>query len=481
MSLFSKIKNLPNGVKTAAAFFIASLISKGMSFITTPIFTRLMTSDEYGQVSLFLSWLSILGIIAMFSLDRGVYNVGMMEYKDKRKGFSFSLLILSNLITLVVGVVVFAIYPYISDFINLDRSMLLIMFAVFLTQPAYTFFIARSKFEYRYKPVLISAIVMTVVPMLMSLLLVVFGSGDKAYARIIGLECTNVIIYLVFYAYHIKVNKFKVNTSYWKDAFLFNLPLLPHYLSQFILSGSDRIMISYLESETATAYYSVTYSIGAIAILVWNAVDGTLVPYMYKNCEKRIFVNISNICIPIVSLVAICCGFVIMLAPEIVMIMAPNEYYEAIYVVPPIIVGVFFQVHFSLYANIAYYYKKQKIVMCASITAASVNIILNFLLIPRYGYIAAGYTTLLSYIIQAVIDYVAMYKGAKDKIYDMRSIGLISIVLLVISGVAIFIYDYWYIRYGILLASIVIVVLNRKKIMHQIGLVKTLRNNKSQV
>ena len=74
-----------------------------------------------------------------------------------------------------------------------------------------------------------------------------------------------------------------------------------------------------------------------------------------------------------------------------------------------------------------------------------------------------------------------MYKGAKDKIYDMRSIGLISIVLLVISGVAIFIYDYWYIRYGILLASIVIVVLNRKKIMHQIGLVKTLRNNKSQV
>ena len=104
LSLFSKIKNLPNGVKTAAAFFIASLISKGMSFITTPIFTRLMTSDEYGQVSLFLSWLSILGIIAMFSLDRGVYNVGMMEYKDKRKGFSFSLLILSNLITLLLPV-----------------------------------------------------------------------------------------------------------------------------------------------------------------------------------------------------------------------------------------------------------------------------------------------------------------------------------------------------------------------------------------
>lgn len=480
MNIKQKFSNLPSGVKTAAAFLAASIISKGMSFITTPIFTRLMSSEEYGQVSLFTTWLTVLGILAMFSLDKGVYNVGMMQYKNDRAGFSFSLLALSNIITLAVGIIVMSMHRYIEQYLGIDQYLLMLMFAVFLTQPAYTYFIARNRFEYKYKPVLISSVALAVIPLIISVFCVSFFDGNRAYARIFGLELTCILFYIGFYIYHAVSNKFQVNTSYWKNAFLFNLPLIPHYLSQFILSGSDRIMISYLAGESATAYYSVAYSISATAILIWNAVDGTLVPYMYKNCEARKYSDISNICLPILTLVALGCSFIIFLAPEIVKIMAPSEYYEAIYVIPPIILGVFFQVHFSLYANIAYYYKQQKKVMISSITAATLNIVLNYLLIPRYGYVAAGYTTMLSYIVQAVLDYWAMYRGAQNCIYDMRWVLAVSAALMAIMAVAVNIYDYWFIRYGLVAIILFAVFFNRVKISQYIKQVLHLNNNTSK-
>lgn len=466
--MIQKLRIVSNGFKTATAFLIASLISKGISFITTPIFTRLMSSEEFGQVSLFTTWLTVLGIVAMFSLDKGVYNVGMLEHKDDRKEFSFSLLILSNVITLIFAIIMIISYPSIKDYIGIDSHLLMVMFAVFLTQPAYNLFIGRSKFEYRYKSVLVSAIALSVIPLLVSLICVMFSTGNKAYARIFGMEITCILIYSGFYFYHAVSNRFHVEISYWKKAFLFNLPLIPHYLSQFVLSGSDRIMISIIDGESATAYYSVAYSIGAAAILIWNAVDGALVPYMLKNCESKSYQKISNLCIPILALVAVGCTLVMLFAPEIIRILAPSEYYNAVYVVPPIIVGCFFQVHFSLYANIAYYYRKQSMVMVSSITAASLNILLNYVFIPRYGYVAAGYTTMLSYIVQAIMDYYAMYKGARHLVYDMRRIILISVGVIIVMLIVTQIYAYWYIRYSFIVLILLLAFINRNIIMRYV-------------
>ena len=69
MGLLDKKKNIPAGVKASIAFFIASLISNGISYITTPIFTRLLTSAEYGQVSVYFTCFQIFGTVAMFALQ----------------------------------------------------------------------------------------------------------------------------------------------------------------------------------------------------------------------------------------------------------------------------------------------------------------------------------------------------------------------------------------------------------------------------
>ena len=156
-------------------------------------------------------------------------------------------------------------------------------------------------------------------------------------------------------------------------------------------------MISYIVNDSATAYYSVAHSVAAVVFIVWNAINGSLVPYTYEKCKIKDYKSISNVTLPLLLLFACISVGLVMMAPEIVRIMASESYHEAIYIIPPIVGGVFFQVQYSIYANIIYYYKKPVYVMIGSITATISNLILNYVFISKYGYFAAGYTTIFCY------------------------------------------------------------------------------------
>lgn len=471
-SLINKLRSIPKGVKASIAFFIASIVSTGMSYITTPIFTRLLSSDEYGQVSVFMTWMSVFGIIAMFCLSAGVFNNGMIDFKEDRAGYSFSMLTLSNIITIGFGIVLTLLYPLIKKIINIDIPLLIIMFLVFLTRPAYSFFIARKRYEYEYKPALISSIIVAIVSPVASVICVLTTSGSRLYARIIGAELALVVIYIFFYIYIVKKANFKVKTEYWKYAFKFNLPLIPHYLSVFLLGSVNKIMISHMVSDAATAYYSVANSIASLASIAWGAINASLIPFTYEKCKKKDYESISKVTMPILTLIAGLSIIVIMLAPEVVAFMATSEYTEAIYVIPPIVAGVFLQVQYFIYANIVYYHKKPKYVMYASITALVVNITLNFIFIKKFGYMAAGYVTLIAYLVQACIDYLAMKKVVKEKVYNMKIIALLTGLVIVVALLSNLIYGIAIVRYSVLVLMFIVAVIFRKKIFNVLTIMR---------
>ena len=62
-----KIGSISVGVKASLAYFLANMLNKAIVYLTTPLYTNLMSSEEYGQVSLFMTWVSLIGIVAMFS------------------------------------------------------------------------------------------------------------------------------------------------------------------------------------------------------------------------------------------------------------------------------------------------------------------------------------------------------------------------------------------------------------------------------
>lgn len=467
MHLIEKIKNFSPGVKASIAFFIASLITRGISYVTMPIYIRLLTADEYGQVSVFLTWLEVFGIVAMFCLSYGVFNNGMIDYQEKRDEFSFSLLVLSNIITACFTGAIIFLYPIISSWIKVDLPLLMLMCFIFFCQPAYNFWTARQRYEYKYKGVFFWSIICVFLSSMIAFICILINKeGSRLYARIFGSELTLIVIYIGFYIHlGIRAN-FRIEKKYWKAALLFNLPLIPHYLSTYLLGSADKLMISNIIGDTATAYYSVAYSVASIALVVWSAINSSLIPYTYSCCKEKKYKLINRVTLPILSVFAVACMAVLLLAPEVVALVATKNYYEAIFVIPPIVGGVFFQVQYFVYANVVYYFKKPKYVMMGSITAVILNIILNYIFITKYGYIAAGYTTIFCYFVQAVIDYFAMRKVVGESIYNMKFIVLLSITIIVIVFSSGILYKYLFTRYIILLGLIALVFISRKKLIN---------------
>lgn len=102
--------------------------------------------------------------------------------------------------------------------------------------------------------------------------------------------------------------------------------------------------------------------------------------------------------------------------------------------------------------------------MYASVFSAFLNILLNWILIPRYGYFAAAYTTLFCYLLQAVLDYFAMKKIVKNRIYNIRYIVYLSLSVIIVSFISKLLYDTLLIRYAIIIVILLILFLYRKSI-----------------
>ena len=102
------------------------------------------------------------------------------------------------------------------------------------------------------------------------------------------------------------------------------------------------------------------------------------------------------------------------------MILAPRarEYWVAKWVIPPVALGTLAQYFYTNYVNVELFYKKTPIIAMSSILAAFVNYVLNLLMIPLFGYIAAAYTTLASYLALMLFHYFAVNRVLKEKVYS---------------------------------------------------------------
>lgn len=461
-NIVSKISNTPVAVKASVAFLGGSIVSKAMVYFTIPIYTRLMNADEFGQSSVYYTWQNVLGIFAMFCLSMGIFNNGMANYPNKRDEYSYSLLALSQTCTFFFIGFFAIIYPFASDWVAMPIPLLVLMGITFLTQPAYRFWMVRQRYEYKYKSLLVWTIVMAFASPLTAVTCLLLFPQNSLYARLFGAEGSQIAIYIYFVFFIAYKSKFRITTKYWKEALLFNLPLIPHYLSVLVLGSSDRIMISKLVGDSEAAYYTVAYNISIAMTVVWTAINSSLIPYTYEKCKVHDYKSISKI-VNILLVAFACIVFLFSLfAPEAIIIMAPDNYMDALFVVPPIVCSVFFQVQYFVYANIVYYFKKPAYLMGGSILAASLNIALNYWLIPIWGYYVAGYTTLFCYILQAIIDFVAMKTAVGFSIYNTRFILQLSLVAIIFIMLVGQLYSYTTLRVALFCVCLIILIYYRK-------------------
>lgn len=475
-AIYKKYTQLSQPLKASLWFTICSTLQKAISFITVPVFTRLLTTDQYGLFNVYQSWLQIITIFATLNLAAGVFNNGMIKYDDDRDRYTSAMQGLSTTVTVSLFLICLTFNGLWQTITQLPLVLLFAMFAEMLFVPAFNYWAARQRFEYRYRKLVVLTLIVSILNPIVGILSVL-STEDKGVARIVSATLVQVCIYLVIYIHNAVKGKKFFAKQYWKFAIAFNIPLIPHYLSSIVLGQSDRIMINYFCGTGAAGVYSVAFSVAMVMNIVSQGINSSFVPWTYQKLKKQKYKDIGNISNFILLLVGAAIIFLVAFAPEIIKIMAPAEYYEAIWIIPAVALNTYFAFLYSLFANIEFYYEENIFIAIASILAALANITLNAIFIPIVGYLAAGYTSLTCYIIYSITHYIFMTKVCRKhinglKIYNVRFIIFFSIGLIIASFLLMFVYDHIILRYLFVSIVLMILYIKRNFIMEKLRSIK---------
>lgn len=481
-TLIDKYHKMPRQIKASFWFAFCGFIQKGISLITTPIFSRILNTSEYGVINVYNTWHNILIIFASLNLASGGYLRGLIKYEDDSEEFTASL---QSLYFVNFGII-FAIYLVFNKQLNvlfqLPLEYVIIMFVDIFVQVFFQFWSVRQRVGFKYKALIIFTSINALINPILGIIFVL-NSSDKATARIISLTIADVIVFGCFVITVFVCKKKIVSTKYWVYALKYNIPLVPHYLSQLVLNQSDRLMIRSMVGLSEAGIYSLAYSAAAILTIVNTSILNTYNPWIYKEIRDKKYDNIGKISNTILLIVCFLNLLVIICAPEIIYIMAPSSYHDAIWVIPPVTMSVYFMFLYSLFANFEFYFEKTKYMMIASTIGATLNVILNYVFIPMFGYYAAGYTTLVCYLFYCILHFVLMKIIVKKelpnaKLLDIRFIVLISVFFVVAGFMFMFLYNYSIVRYIIILLTVVFAMFNRKRIISSVQSVLLLNKSK---
>jgi O-antigen/teichoic acid export membrane protein len=466
--LHDKYNALPVQIKASFWFLICSIGQRGINMLTTPIFTRLLSTDEYGQFSVFNSWLGIISVIITLNMFAGVYTRGLVVFGNDRNRFSSSMQGLNLLLCVFWTLIYFLFHNLWNDLFKLTTLQMVSMMLIIWLSATFYYWASSQRVVYQYRPIVITSIVFSIINPMLGILFVLHAE-DKVTARILAVLLSQIIVYAWMFVYMIKQGKKIYVGQYWKHALGFNIPLIPHYLSQVVLNSSDRIMIKELDGSHHAGIYSLSYSLSQVMLMFNAALMDTLSPWIYTKIKENRIKDISSVAYGSLIIIAGVNLLLIAFAPELVRVFAPIEYYDAIYCIPPIVMSVYFIYCYDLFAKFGFYFEKTKLITAATVVVGITNIITNIVFINMFGYIAAAYTTLVCYALYALFHYVTMLKVCNTKLngarpYSHMILLIITFLFVVIGFLYLITYKNIISRYGLTALLLLIVFINREKI-----------------
>ena len=467
--IWNKYKAFPVQVRASFWFLICSFLQRGISVITTPIFTRLLSTEEYGQYGTFDSWLKIVTIFVSLHLYSGVHTQGLVKFSEDRRRYSSSLQGLTLVLCAGWTVVYLLFRDFWNNLLGLTTTQMLAMLVMIWSTSAFNLWAGEQRVEYRYQRLVAATLVISIAKPVVGILCVSHAT-EKVTARILGLALVELVGYTGFFIAQMSRGKQFYSGKYWRHALMFNLPLIPHYLSQTVLNSADRIMIRNMVGPSQAGIYTLAYSISQIMVLFNTALSHTLSPWIYQKIKDNRAQDISGIAYLCMGIIATVNLALIAVAPEMVVLFAPASYHEAIWVIPPVAMSVLFMFSYDFFAKFEFYHEKTSFIMFASVFGAALNVGLNFIFIRIYGYYAAAYTTLFCYIVYVMAHYCFMrhicnkYMGG-IVVYDPKVLLLLYGSFMACGFMLMFTYNYPIVRYGVIAVALAIMFIKRRFIV----------------
>lgn len=423
--------------KSGVWYTACNFVIKTIGFITTPIFTRLLTQAEFGLYNNYTSWISLFSIFVTLNLEASLISA-RQDYEDKFHDFIYSLALLTLTIGSIWTLVIVTFQNSISLFTGIDNVYLYTMAYYCAFIAIINLYQARERYEYGYKKTILVSTVLTLSTTLLSVLLVVI-LPNRLFGRICGVVVPSLVIGVVLFLLLYNKCMYSI-TSYWKYAITICLPYIPHILAGSVLGSMDRVMIQRYCGSEYTALYSLAYNCGIIVTVLTQSVNSAFSPWLIDKLIDNKIAEIKKVSKVYAAAFVYATVGIMLVAPEILLFLGGKDYRAAVFVITPIIMGCVCQFLYTMYANLEQIKKKTLGMAIGTMIAALINYLLNYAFIPRYGYIVAAYTTLVGYLILLLIHMYLVKTISMGHIYSNKHNIFLAIVGIAIMSFVSFSY-----------------------------------------
>lgn len=467
--LLRKYDALPKPAKASLWFTACFVVQRGLQFVGMPIFTRIMSQEDYGVYSVFLSWTNLLCVFSTLSIYNGVFNKAAVKYEEERDQYISSVQYLTLLVGILMSAAILLFHEPIETWTGFSFKLLLLMCLHILTFPSFQYWAQKQRFVFEYTKLVVLTLLNSFLSLALGILFVLI-SDDKGLALISVSVFVQTAINTVIFVSIARKGRCAYKRDFWVWSTISALPLIPHYLSEILLGHADRIMINQMCGPAEAGIYNIVYQLSMIMTIIRTGVNGAFTPWLYISLKGERYLNIRRVTSLLIVMMTLLTLLLILIGPEILRLAAPPSYYEAVIDMPAIMLGCYFIFVYVLFLNIEIYYEQNQFVAVASGVAAVASIVANIYCIPLWGYLSCGYTTMASYILMALMHYCFFARIRKknselSQVFNMSLLFNVSLLLTVFGVALLLIYDYTALRWSAIFLILAVIYVKKPTVL----------------
>lgn len=471
MELLRQLKKSKSQNAQTAFNFLNSIVINLINFASVIIFSSLLGTSGYGQISLYGTYVQILSCIVGLQTF-GTLGTARVYFKKEEiseyDSCAFTLMMIS---TLFFSIILFSCIVPISSLIGYPWQVIAVMILDGAGACYSSFFLTRYTYDKKAQKSFLFNFVSTILTLAIGVILtVLISSSDEKYLGKVyaaGIVAVLTIGFTVFF--QIKRQKPILKKQYIRYCLVVGLPLIIHTLSHIVLSQSDKIMLKeYFGDYSSVGIYSLFLSYSAILTSIWSTLNNSWVPFYYDDVKREDSKAISEKSNHYLQVFSILCSGFLMVCPEIIRLFSSKDFWSGLDYFPMMILSAFFVFLYSFPVNFEFYKKRTDLVMSGTLFACLLNILLNYFFIRLWGSFGAAAATTISYFFLFVFHQL-LCKFLFRKEYSYKLIFFLKGILAMGICVSLFYFfkDFWYIRWtlGAILGLLLVCdILKRKAI-----------------
>lgn len=414
--------------KNVLLFSVSGFVPKLLSIILIPLYTSYLTTAEYGVSDLISTTVSLLIPIFTLDIQDAVMRFALDKNYDKKDVFSVATRIILIGTVLVCSIAAIALMLNIS---GIENSYLFFFAVMYFSTAVYNTVSLFCRGIDKVWVMVIGSIINSVATLSANILfLAIFKWGLNGYLLANSIGSVIALFWCFIGAKLYRYWKINISKNVRKDMIAFSFPLIFSVIAWWINNASDRYILSWMSGVAASGLYAVSYKIPNILSMFQNifvqAWSISAVKEFDKNDTDGFISNTYNIIN--FGMIALCSGIMIVNIP-VAKILYSNEFFEAWYYVPPLLISVVFNAMALFIGSIFTAVKDTKTLSVSTIIGAIVNIVCNFVFIYFFGAYGAALATMLGYAVVLGMRHIILRKHVILHLNWLRDLSVYVILL----------------------------------------------------